>query len=45
VPPLDARTEDEKRRYSDAGHRREIREAEARRRHIPKFEPAGPVKG
>ncbi|HTW46545.1 MAG TPA: acyl-CoA thioesterase [Acidobacteriaceae bacterium] len=44
VPPLEAQTDDEKRRYNDAGHRREIREAEARRRHIAKFDPAGPVR-
>lgn len=40
VPPLQAETSDEKRRYEDAGKRREIRESEARRRHIPKFEAA-----
>lgn len=45
VPCLDAQTDDEKRRFNDAGHRREIREAEARRRHIAKFDPASPVKG
>jgi acyl-CoA hydrolase len=44
VPPLQAETQEEKRRYDDAGRRREIREAEARRRHIPKFEAASPVK-
>ena len=44
VPPLDAQSDDEKRRFHDAGHRREIREAEARRRHIAKFDPASPVK-
>ena len=44
VPPLQVETEDEKRHYEDAGRRREIREAEARRRHMPKFEPATPVK-
>jgi hypothetical protein len=35
-----AETEDEKRRFEEAGRRREIREAEARRRRIPKFEAA-----
>jgi acyl-CoA hydrolase len=44
VPPLEAQTDDEKRRFNDAGHRREIREAEARRRHIAKFDPAGAAK-
>lgn len=44
VPPLEAQTDDEKRRYNDAGHRREIREAEARRRHIAKFDPASSAK-
>ncbi|MGA7521040.1 MAG: acyl-CoA thioesterase [Acidobacteriaceae bacterium] len=38
VPPLQAETDDEKRRYDEAGKRREVRETEARRRHIPKFE-------
>jgi acyl-CoA hydrolase len=42
VPPLQLETDDERRRFDDAGHRREVREAEARRRHIPKFEPAAP---
>ena len=40
VPLLQTETADEKRRFEDAGRRREIREAEARRRHIPKFQPA-----
>jgi acyl-CoA hydrolase len=40
VAPLVAETDDEKRRFEEAGRRREVREAEARRRHIPKFEPA-----
>jgi acyl-CoA hydrolase len=40
VPPVQAETDDEKRRYDEAGKRREIRETEARRRHIPKFEPS-----
>jgi acyl-CoA hydrolase len=46
VPPLEVRTDEEKRRYDDAGHRREVRESEARRRRIPKFDPAtaAPVK-
>jgi acyl-CoA hydrolase len=44
VPPLEAQTHDEKRRFNDAGHRREIREAEARRRHIAKFDATNPVK-
>jgi acyl-CoA hydrolase len=44
VPCIEAKTEDEKRRCDDAGKRREIREAEARRRRIPKFDPAAPVK-
>jgi acyl-CoA hydrolase len=44
VPPLDLQSDQEKRRYADAGRRREQREAEARRRHIPKFEPANPAK-
>lgn len=40
VPPLQCDTDDERRRYEDAGRRREMREAEARRRRIPKFEAA-----
>jgi acyl-CoA hydrolase len=40
VAPLLTDTDEEKRRFDEAGRRREIREAEARRRHIPKFEPA-----
>ena len=40
VPALEPQTEDEKRRFDDAGRRREVREAEARRRRIPRFEPA-----
>jgi acyl-CoA hydrolase len=44
VPPLDLKSDEEKRRYEDAGRRREIREAEARRRHIPKFDPASSSK-
>ena len=40
VAPLLTETDDEKRRYEEAGRRREVRESEARRRHIPKFEPA-----
>jgi acyl-CoA hydrolase len=42
VPPLELHSDEEKCRYDDAGRRREIREAEARRRRIPKFEPAAP---
>jgi acyl-CoA hydrolase len=44
VPPLDLQNDVEKRRFNDAGRRREQREVEARRRHITKFEPAAPVK-
>jgi acyl-CoA hydrolase len=44
VPPLETETDDEKRRFTDAGRRREIREAEARRRNIPRFEPAPSAK-
>ncbi|HTX41955.1 MAG TPA: acyl-CoA thioesterase [Acidobacteriaceae bacterium] len=44
VPPLEVETAEEKRRFEDAGRRREIREAEARRRRIPKFDPSAPVK-
>jgi acyl-CoA hydrolase len=44
VPPLELQTGDERRRFEDAGRRREIREAEAKRRSIPKFEAATPVK-
>ncbi|MGB6134793.1 MAG: acyl-CoA thioesterase [Acidobacteriaceae bacterium] len=44
VPPVTPETEEEKRRFEDAGRRREIREAEARRRRIPKFDPAAPIK-
>jgi acyl-CoA hydrolase len=44
VPPLQLETDDQKRRFDDAGRRREIRESEARRRHIPKFDPVTPVK-
>src|ERR1700723_3069990 len=44
VPPLELQTDDERRRFEDAGRRREIREVEAKRRRIPKFEPASPVK-
>lgn len=44
VPPLELKTDEEKRRHQDAGRRREIREAEARRRHIPKFDPAAAAK-
>jgi len=40
VPPLQLESDDDKRRFEEAGRRREIRESEARRRHIPKFEPA-----
>jgi acyl-CoA hydrolase len=40
VAPLLTETDAEKRRYEEAGQRREVREVEARRRHIPKFEPA-----
>jgi acyl-CoA hydrolase len=40
VAPLLAETNEEKRRYEEAGRRREVRESEARRRHIPKFDPA-----
>lgn len=40
VPAIEPQTEDEKRRFEQAGRRREIRESEAKRRHIPKFEPA-----
>jgi acyl-CoA hydrolase len=44
VPALQVETDEEKRRFEDAGRRREMREVEARRRHIPKFDPASPVK-
>ncbi|HEX4065761.1 MAG TPA: acyl-CoA thioesterase [Acidobacteriaceae bacterium] len=44
VPALQVETDEEKRRFEDAGRRREIREAEARRRRIPKFDPGTPVK-
>jgi acyl-CoA hydrolase len=44
VPPLEVGADEEKRRYDDAGRRREIREAEARRRRIPRFDPATPMK-
>lgn len=44
VPPLELKTDEEKRRYEDAGRRRQIRESEARRRHIPKFDPAATAK-
>lgn len=44
VPPLEIQGDEETRRYEDAGRRREIREAEARRRRIPKFDPATPIK-
>jgi acyl-CoA hydrolase len=44
VPPLELQTDEEKRRHEDAGRRREIRESEARRRHIPKFDPTTPIK-
>jgi acyl-CoA hydrolase len=44
VPPLHTETAEEKRRYEDAGRRRDAREVEARRRRIPKFEPANPSK-
>lgn len=44
VPPLELGTDEEKRRYEDAGRRRDIRESEARRRHIPKFDPTSPAK-
>jgi acyl-CoA hydrolase len=44
VPPLELQTDEERRRYNEAGRRREVRETEARRRHIPKFEPAAPGK-
>jgi acyl-CoA hydrolase len=44
VPPLDLQNDVEKRRFNDAGRRREQREVEARRRHITKFEPAAPAK-
>ncbi len=41
VPPLVAQTEDEKRRFEEAGRRREIREAEARSAGASQnFEPA-----
>lgn len=40
VAPLVTETEDEKRRFEEAGHRRDVRETEAKRRRIPKFEPA-----
>lgn len=36
VPPLELETDEQKRRYRDAGRRREIREAEARRRQAGK---------
>lgn len=44
VPPLDLENDEEKRRFEDAGRRREIREAEARRRRMAKFDPATPIK-
>lgn len=44
VPPLHPESEEEQRRFDDAGRRRELREAEARRRRIPKFDPTTPVK-
>ena len=43
VAPLLTETDAEKRRYEEAGQRREVREVEARRRHIPKFDPATPI--
>ena len=39
VPPLQLESDDDKRRFEEAVQRRTTREAEARRRHIPKFEP------
>jgi acyl-CoA hydrolase len=44
VPPLELQSDEEKRRFDDAGRRREIRESEARRRRIPRFDPATPIK-
>lgn len=44
VPPLQLETEDEKRRFEDAGRRREIREAEAKRRQLSRHEPSTPIK-
>ena len=38
VPPLDLQSDEEKRRFEDAGRRREIRESEARRRHESRAE-------
>jgi len=43
VPALELETDEERRRFEDAGRRREMREAEARRRHIPKFDPSAPI--
>lgn len=40
VPPLELETDEERRRFVDAGRRREIREAEARRRRESKLETA-----
>ena len=40
VPPLELQTEEEKRRYRDAGRRREHRQAEARRRQEAKLAEA-----
>jgi acyl-CoA hydrolase len=42
VPPLEV--EEQKRRYHDAGHRRQIREAEARRRQSAKVPEAQTIK-
>ena len=44
VPPLELETDEEKRRFGDAGRRREIREAEARRRKAGKFPEGETVK-
>lgn len=38
VPPLDLQSDDERRRFEDAGRRREFRESEARRRRDSKAE-------
>src|SRR5579875_2931669 len=40
VPQLDLETDEERRRFKDAGHRREIREAESRRRQAAKLADA-----
>lgn len=44
VPPLQLESDEEKRRYNDAGRRRELREAEARRRRELKLAEDGAVR-